>query len=124
MGIIVFGETQKELYSEIKIGSTFKEEIINLGKAFKKAISSLFYPLPKTLEVEEGEVSGLKERIKELLTPKQALSFLLFVLIYNSCLATVVVMAKEGNLLFSLGFLLYSFILAWLLAFINFHLLW
>ncbi|MCD6490320.1 MAG: ferrous iron transport protein B [Thermodesulfobacterium sp.] len=120
MGIIVAQEEKEENYPEIKIGLALKEQVINLGKAIKESFSSLFYFLPKTLKVEE-ELSGLKDKIKGLLTPKQALSFLLFVLIYNSCLATVVVMAKEGNWKFSLGFLLYSFILAWLIAFINFN---
>uniref|UniRef100_A0A7V4JP45 Ferrous iron transport protein B n=1 Tax=Thermodesulfobacterium geofontis TaxID=1295609 RepID=A0A7V4JP45_9BACT len=76
-----------------------------------------------TFEISKNsKYTGLKDKIKELLTPKQALSFLLFVLIYNSCLATVVVMAKEGNWKFALGFWLYSFILAWLISFINFNL--
>lgn len=121
MGIIVAQETQEETYPEIEIGSAFKNQLVKLGKSFEEAIISVFYPLPKTLEVEE-ETTGLKEKIKGLLTPKQALSFLLFVLIYNSCLATVVVMAREGNWRFSLGFLLYSFLLAWVAAFINFNL--
>jgi len=120
MGIIVTQEEKEEVYPEIKIGLALKEQVINLGKAIKESFVSFFYFLPKTLEVEE-ELSGLKDKIKGLLTPKQALSFLLFVLIYNSCLATVVVMAKEGNWKFSLGFLLYSFVLAWLIAFVNFN---
>lgn len=120
MGIIVTQEEKEEVYPEIKIGLALKEQVINLGKAIKESFASFFYFLPKTLEVEE-ELSGLKDKIKGLLTPKQALSFLLFVLIYNSCLATVVVMAKEGNWKFSLGFLLYSFVLAWLIAFVNFN---
>ncbi|PMP97877.1 MAG: ferrous iron transport protein B, partial [Thermodesulfobacterium geofontis] len=121
MGIIVAQETQEKTYLKIEMGSALKEQFIKLGGAFKEAIISIFYPLPKTLEVEE-ETTGLKDKIKGLLTPKQAMSFLLFVLIYNSCLATVVIMAREGNWRFSLGFLLYSFILAWLSAFINYHL--
>ncbi|MDF2954130.1 MAG: Fe2+ transporter FeoB [Thermodesulfobacterium sp.] len=120
MGIIVTQEEKEEVYPEIKIGLALKEQVINLGKAIKESFASFFYFLPKTLEVGE-ELSGLKDKIKGLLTPKQAISFLLFVLIYNSCLATVVVMAKEGNWKFSLGFLLYSFVLAWLIAFVNFN---
>lgn len=122
MGIIVTQEKRELISQEIEINSALKEQAINLIFAFKESFLSLFYPLPKTLSLEEETPGGLKDKIKDLLTPKQALSFLLFVLIYNSCLATVVMMAKEGNWRFSLGFLLYSFILAWLLAFLNYHL--
>lgn len=121
MGVILTQEKKELEYPEIEISSALKEQVLGLASAVKESFISLFCPFPKSLKVEEASY-GLKDKIKELLTPKQAFSFLIFVLIYNSCLATVVVMAKEGNFLFSLGFLLYSLILAWLLAFINYHL--
>ena len=122
MGIIVTQEREEPIYTEINTLSALKEQLKNLREAVKESFISLLYPFPKTLEVkEEKEFTGLKEKIRNFLTPKQALSFLLFILIYNSCLATVVVMAKEGKWTYSLGFLLYSFILAWLIAFINFN---
>lgn len=118
LGVIVAQE-RKDTYQKIDTLPALKEQVINLGRAIKEGFFSIFYPIPKTLEVSENSTE-LKDKIKDLLTPKQALSFLLFVLIYNSCLATVVIMAKEGNWKFALGFWLYSFVLAWFISFINF----
>jgi len=118
LGVIVAQE-RKDTYQKIDTLPALKEQVINLGRAIKESFFSIFYPIPKTLEVSENSTE-LKDKIKDLLTPKQALSFLLFVLIYNSCLATVVIMAKEGNWKFALGFWLYSFVLAWFISFINF----
>lgn len=125
MGIIIAQERGDIASKEIEIGSALKDQIVKLGIALKDGIFALIYPLPKTLKIEEKkELKGIRKEIKTLLNKKQALSFLLFVLIYNSCLAVVVVMGREGKWLYSLGFLIYSFFLAWLISFINFNLLW
>ena len=97
-----------------------KKELIELGEAFKDSIISLFHFLPGTFEVSL-ENSGLRQEISKIMNKRQAISFLLFVLIYNSCLATVVMMWREGSKRFALGFLGYSFVLAWVLCFISYH---
>jgi ferrous iron transport protein B len=66
---------------------------------------------------EKIETDSLRGELKGFFTKASALSFLLFVLVYNSCVATFVTMWKEGSRGMALGFLLYSFILAWSLAF-------
>jgi ferrous iron transport protein B len=122
------GKTLSYIFEPIGLGDWRISTSILSGFLAREAIISnlgviMTQEKKDTLETNQNlEDRELKAKIKELLTPKQALSFLLFVLIYNSCLATVVVMAKEGNLKFALGFWLYSFILAWLISFINFKL--
>jgi ferrous iron transport protein B len=122
------GKTLSYIFEPIGLGDWRISTSILSGFLAREAIISnlgviMTQEKKDTLETNQNlENRELKAKIKELLTPKQALSFLLFVLIYNSCLATVVVMAKEGNLKFALGFWLYSFILAWLISFINFKL--
>ena len=122
------GKTLSYIFEPIGLGDWRISTSILSGFLAREAIISnlgviMTQEKKDTLESNQNlEDRELKAKIKELLTPKQALSFLLFVLIYNSCLATVVVMAKEGNLKFALGFWLYSFILAWLISFINFKL--
>lgn len=92
----------------------------NLLSALSEIISSLLSPLPKklSLEDEEEETSGLKGEIRKLLPLPSVLAFLFFVLIYNSCVATVVAMWREGSKNLALGFLFYSFLLAWFVSYI------
>lgn len=122
------GKTLSYIFEPIGLGDWRISTSILSGFLAREAIISnlgviMMQEKKDTLENNQNsEDRKLKAKIKELLTPKQALSFLLFVLIYNSCLATVVVMAKEGSWKFALGFWLYSFILAWLISFINFKL--
>ncbi len=117
MGVIISKEKGKKP-KNIEITIAFKKQIKNLTSTIKNAIITLLDPLPKSLEIKKEDI-GIKKQIKKIINSKEAISLLLFVLIYNSCVATVVAMGKEGNWKFALGFLIYSFILAWLAAFIN-----
>ncbi|PMP61783.1 MAG: ferrous iron transport protein B [Caldimicrobium thiodismutans] len=118
LGVILKVE-EKEEPKEIKIIPALKEQGMALLEAFKEAFTSLFTLTPVSLKAEEE--GPLRSKIKELLTSSSALSFLIFVLIYNSCVATFVTMWKEGSRNLALGFLLYSFLLAWILAFITYR---
>ena len=46
---------------------------------------------------------------------------MIFLLLYTSCLATVAVMAREGGKKFAYLFLVYSFVIAWGVAFVVYH---
>ncbi len=121
MGIILLEEDPKEL-KEINLKEEFKIQLLNLVKVLKEAVRDFFSPLPKNLSSNyEEENKGLKRKILQILTLKQAISFLVFILIYNSCIATFVSMWKEGSKKIAIGFLLYSFALAWILAFLTYH---
>lgn len=68
---------------------------------------------------EEGEESeGLRAAIRNVMTPLIGYAFMIFVLIYTPCLATVAAIRREtgswGWMVFSVG---YSVVLAWILAF-------
>lgn len=122
MGIILLEEKQKKL-EEIDFKEESKTQFLGLIKSFKEALFSLFSPLPQSFSLSyEEETEGLKRELAKVLTPKQAFSFLIFILIYNSCTATFVAMWKEGSKKFSFLFLIYSFILGWVLAFLAYNL--
>lgn len=87
----------------------------------REAILSNMAVILKVEAEEDLENSPLREEIKKIIPQASALSFLIFVLIYNSCVATVVTMWKEGTPKFALLYLLYSFLLAWFLAFIVYN---
>mgnify|MGYP001772763510 CR=1 FL=1 len=118
---VILKAEEREKKEKFDFSSALEEQKEAFFKALREAISSLFTLTPASLKVEE-EGQSLKAKIKNLLSPTSSLSFLIFVLIYNSCVATFVTMWKEGSRNFALGFLLYSFFLAWILAFITYHL--
>ena len=78
---------------------------------------SLLTPSIRTLQTDEGNQT-LRSQIRSSFTPASALSFMIFLLLYTSCLATVAVMAREGGKKFALLFLAYSFVMAWGVAFV------
>jgi ferrous iron transport protein B len=88
-----------------------------LGSATKESLLSLTTPGIQTLTADEGNQS-LGSVIRSSFTAASALSFMIFLLLYTSCLATVAVMAREAGKKFALLFLAYSFVMAWGVAFV------
>ncbi len=117
MGVILSKERKKKEKS-INVSEAFKEQVKGFINTVKNAFISLLNPLPSSFEIKKGDI-GIRKQIRRIITSKEAISLLLFVLIYNSCVATVVAMGKEGNWKFAMAFLLYSFALAWFIAFMN-----
>jgi ferrous iron transport protein B len=108
---------------DFSIGEAGKRQLISLGKAAKDSVTSLFSLLPRTFEVEEEALrqDTLREKIKGSFTTLSAFSFMILLLIYNSCVATVSTMTREVGKGYALLFLAYSFIAAWLLAFVVYN---
>ncbi|MCX8060311.1 MAG: ferrous iron transport protein B, partial [Aquificaceae bacterium] len=77
----------------------------------------VFRPVPTAFEVEEGEES-LRQVVAKSLSPPAALAFMVFLLLYTSCLGTVAVMWREVGRSFALLFLAYSFVVGWLAGFV------
>ncbi|QWK20258.1 MAG: ferrous iron transport protein B [Hydrogenobacter thermophilus] len=94
-----------------------KKQAYALKDAAEEAFSSLINPLPKTFEVSE-EHNTLRAAISKSMSGASALSFMIFILIYTSCLGTVAVMWREAGRGFALGFLIYSFVMAWIVSFL------
>ncbi|GBC88929.1 Fe(2+) transporter FeoB [bacterium HR13] len=94
-----------------------KKQAHALKDAAEEAFSSLINPLPKTFEVSE-EHNTLRAAISKSMSGASALSFMIFILIYTSCLGTVAVMWREAGRGFALGFLIYSFVMAWIVSFL------
>ncbi|MFN3598625.1 MAG: ferrous iron transport protein B [Aquificaceae bacterium] len=112
MATIYAAESQEEK-KEFNSLEALKEQGISLLSAFKKAFISLFKPVPTAFEVEEGSMGGLKGIIAKSLSPASGLAFMVFLLLYTSCLGTVAVMWREVGKRFALLFLAYSFAVGW-----------
>ena len=120
----IYAVEEEEKREEFIPTQAIKEQAVGLAKAFKEAFLNLLSPMPKAFEVEE-EHTGLRGIIAKSISPASALAFMVFLLIYTSCLGTVAVMWKEAGKGFAIGFLLYSLLLAWLLGFLTYRIaLW
>ncbi len=120
MGTIYAGEEEKE-YEKEDLSQKGVELIKGFGNALKDGIVGVFSPSLSIAEVEEEEDKSLRAVIKNSFTPLSALSFMIFILIYTSCLGTVATMAREIGIKYSLIFLVYSFVVAWAVAFLTYQ---
>lgn len=120
MGTIYAVEIERKK-EDIHLLQKAKQEAVGLVLAIKEGVLSVLNPLPKTFEVSEAH-EGLRSVISKSMDRPSALSFMIFMLVYTSCLGTVAVMWREVGKKFALGFLLYSFLVAWLLAFVVYKL--
>jgi ferrous iron transport protein B len=89
------------------------------GFVAKEIVVSTFGILYQVGEKEGEESEGLRTAIRNAMTPLIGYAFMVFVLVYTPCLATVAAIRREtgswGWTGFSVG---YSLILAWVLAFV------
>ena len=95
-----------------------RKQVVGLGLALKDAVSSLLTLSITSLQVEEEGGNTLRELIRKDFTPASAMSFMVFILIYTSCLGTYAVMVREIGKLRATLFLGYSFVMAWLVGFV------
>ncbi len=89
------------------------------GFVAKEIVVSTFGILYQVGEKEGEESEGLRTAIRNAMTPLIGYAFMVFVLVYTPCLATLAAIRREtgswGWTGFSVG---YSLILAWILAFV------
>lgn len=119
-----------------RIGHTIQPILSPLGFDWKMSVSLLTGMAAKEVVVstmsvlytgDSEESQALPERLKEdrdaegnpVFTPLIALTFMLFVLIYFPCIATIVAISKEsGSWKWGAFTVLYSCVLAWIVGFI------
>jgi ferrous iron transport protein B len=99
-------------------GEALAEQGAGLVKAVGQSAASLVTLGISTLQSEDTGQSALRGAIAGSMGPAAALSFMILMLLYNSCLAVASVMAKEIGRKESLAFLVYSFALGWGVAFV------
>lgn len=99
-----------------------KEQAVGLLHTVKDSILAVATLGFSSLEVDDSaETEGLKNSIKNSFTPASAYSFMILLLLYNSCVATVAIMIREVGKKYALVFLGGSFVIAWTLAFIVYN---
>lgn len=107
-------------HEKFQFYSALRGQAMSFATAIKESFGSLLTPTIQTLQADDSQES-LRAVIRSSFTPASALSFMIFLLLYTSCLATVAVMAREGGKKFGFLFLGYSFAIAWVVAFIVYN---
>ncbi|HQX75662.1 MAG TPA: ferrous iron transport protein B, partial [Thermoflexales bacterium] len=102
----------------MNVGAALQEQGVGLAEAVKNSVASLFSLGFSTLEATDNGNNALKDAVKSTFTPLSSLSFMILLLLYNSCLAVYSVMAKELGRKFANWFMIYSFIIGWGVAFV------
>ena len=106
---------------------------VNFWEDFKKQLKGLLNALIRSAEmvvnqflpgVFETEIpqSEMLEKIKKLFTPASALAFIVFVLLYTPCAATVAVMWQEFGWRFALFSIFLNLTTAWILSVLTYQL--
>ncbi|WP_461828757.1 nucleoside recognition domain-containing protein, partial [Aquifex sp.] len=123
MGVIYSAE--EHIQEKEEDSFSFLEALKEQGEAFLTAVKDSFTALfslgLQAFEVEEEEGS-LRHIIKQSFDKASALAFMIFILIYTSCLGTYATMGREVGYKLATIFLAYSFILAWLMGTITYNL--
>lgn len=123
MGVMFSAEEEnKDEIKEFDFSKELVSQIIGLKNAFIGSIISTVSPKISAFDISDEEFNSLREIIKKSFSPLSALSFMILILVYNSCLATFAVMAQELGKKLASFFLLYSFAIAWVIAFIVYNL--
>lgn len=122
MGVIYTSTQTFEEKKDFKPWDEFKNQVVSLGEALGDAITSVFSFKIQAFYVEEEE-GELRKLIKNSFTGASALAFMIFILIYTSCLGTYATMAKEIGYGKATLFLVYSFGVAWIAGTLVYNLL-
>ena len=125
MGNIYAGEIEENSYEKPdlkKFNEVVIKGFINVNLEVLKNIPNLINPnIFGDLETEEDD-NKLMETIRNSFTPISALSFLVFLLLYTPCMATVAAIKQELNSYkWTLISLILSFITAWIVSFIVYN---
>lgn len=89
-----------------------------IGSLAKELVVSTFGVLYDAPEGVNEQSAGLRNAIRNEMTPLAALSFMFFTLIYIPCLGTIATMYRElGSLKLTVFSVVYSLTLAWVISF-------
>ena len=98
-----------------------KEQLTSFVEAVVDSLKMLVDQLiPSAFKVESAPPSIL-EKIKKLFTPASALAFMVFVLLYTPCAATVAVMWQEFGPKFALFSIALNLTVAWILSVLTYQ---
>jgi len=122
MGVIYTATGEEEREEEFSFSERLEEVVAGLGEAFVSAVRSTFSLKLHSLAVEEEAQDGLRAAIRQHFSPASSLAFMVFILLYTSCLGTYATLGREMGFSRATLFLGYSFLIAWVAGTITYHL--
>lgn len=122
MATIYSPSLQQQENEEFKILPAIKDQLLSLAQAFPTAILNTLKPSSSAFEANSDLEPSLRKEISKHISAPSALSFMVFLLIYTSCLGTLGVLWRQAGPKYTLGLFAYTTILAWILAFITYRL--
>ncbi len=97
------------------IGKTVQPLFSPLGWDYKLVLSLVMGFIAKEVVVETIGVMGLN--VEDIMTPAQALGFMVFTLLYVPCFATIAAIKTEAGIKWAAFSVIYSFLIAYIMAF-------
>jgi len=127
MGNIYSAELKEEEKEEVNLNKAVDTVFLGFFKAVFQSIKNLTNIVPINLlneiTVEESKDKSLIMAVKKSFTPLSALSFMVFLLLYTPCMATLIAIKHElGSWKWALTSVVISFTSAWITAFIVYNL--
>jgi ferrous iron transport protein B len=127
MGNIYSAELKEEEKEEVSLNKAVDTVFLGFFKAVFQSIKNLTNIVPINLlneiTVEESKDKSLIMAVKKSFTPLSALSFMVFLLLYTPCMATLIAIKHElGSWKWALISIVISFTSAWITAFIVYNL--
>ena len=121
-GTIIGVEEGRSQPAEVDFFKDLREQLKGLVEAlFRSAEMLVNQFLPGMFEVERPQ-SEMIQKIKGFFTPASALAFVVFILLYTPCAATVAVMWQEFGWRFALFSVLLNLTTAWILSVLTYQL--
>lgn len=118
----IYSASNKENYDNFNPRKALKEQIYALKDAVKNTfLSFTSLGFSNVFTEEQTTTNSLTMSIRNSISPYGALSFMVFVLLYTSCIATVSILKSEFGTRFAILFLGYSFVLGWAVAFVIYN---
>lgn len=125
MAQIYGGDVEDNPQEELSFKEDLKELILFFAEKTKEVgvnLISTFRIVTLTAEVSE-EGTGILSELQNRFTPASALSFMVFVLLYFPCMVyAATVRIEAGSFKFVCQIILVTFIVAWIVSFVVYHL--
>ncbi|NPB04979.1 MAG: ferrous iron transport protein B [Aquificae bacterium] len=120
-GTILGVQEEERKVVKVDFWRDLTKQIRNLGKAFADAVRAFFGLLVPGLPEVELAPASVVEKIKQLFTPASALAFMVFVLLYTPCAATVATLWQEFGPFLAAFSILLNLSTAWTFSFLTFQ---
>ncbi len=124
MAVIYLGDEPAELPAQIDLAADLRAIVVGFGQAIGQAVRIVLSMIPGVdlLGAEAAQVNtGLSQALQAHFTPASALAFLVFVLLYAPCVATLGALKSEFGAKWMAFSFFYLLVLAWIAGFVTYQ---